>query len=84
MLRVLEISGEQLQPVQLYIDPQGFIARQAFSAPGPDGRSVPIEEVFSDYRRVDGIMVPYKAELVRQGRTILTRTLRTVDAERAG
>ena len=78
VLRVLEISGAQLPPVRLYIDPQGLIARQAFAAPGPDGKPVQVEEVFSDYRKVDGIMVPYKAELVRQGRTILTRTIRTV------
>jgi hypothetical protein len=78
VLRVLEISGAQLPPVRLYVDPQGLIARQAFSAPGPDGKPVQVEEVFSDYRKVDGIMVPYKAELVRQGRTILTRTIRTV------
>jgi hypothetical protein len=78
VLRVLEISGPELQPVRLYVDAQGLIARQAFSAPGPDGKPVEVEEVFSDYRKVDGIMVPYKAELVRQGRTILTRTLRSV------
>jgi zinc protease len=78
VLRVLEISGEQLQPVRLFIDAQGFIARQSFAAPGPDGKAVQVEEVFSDYRKVDGISVPYKAELVRDGRSILTRTLRSV------
>ena len=78
VLRVLEISGEQLQPVRLFIDPRGLIARQAFSAPGPDGKAVQVEEVFSDYRKVDGVAVPYKAELVRDGRSILTRTLRSV------
>jgi predicted Zn-dependent peptidase len=78
VLRVLEISSAQLPPVRLYIDPQGLIARQSFSAPGPDAKPVQVEEVFSDYRKVDGIMVPYKAELVRQGRTILTRTIRNV------
>ncbi len=78
VLRVLEISGEQLQPVQLFIDEQGLIARQAFATPAPGGRSVQVEEVFSDYRKVDGVLVPYKAELAHNGRTILTRTLRSV------
>jgi hypothetical protein len=78
VLRVLEVSGEQLQPVRLFIDAQGLIARQAFSTPGPDGRPVQVEEVFSDYRKADGVAVPYKAELVRDGRTVLTRTLRSV------
>jgi zinc protease len=78
VLRVLEVSNAQLPPVRLYIDPQGLIARQSFTAPGPGGKPVQVEEVFSDYRKVDGIMVPYKAELVHQGRTILTRTIRSV------
>ncbi|HEY6360974.1 MAG TPA: insulinase family protein, partial [Vicinamibacterales bacterium] len=78
VLRVLEISGDQLQPVRLSIDPQGLIARQAFATPAPGGRTVQVEEVFSDYRKVDGVLVPYKAELVHDGRPILTRTLRSV------
>jgi hypothetical protein len=78
VMRVLEISGEGLAPVRLYIDPQGLIARQSFSTPGPDGRPVTAEEVFSDYRSVSGVMVPFKAELVRDGRVMLTRTLRNV------
>ncbi len=78
VLRVLEISGEQLQPVRLFIDPQGLIARQSFSTVGPDNKPVQVEEAFADYRKVDGVAVPYKAELVRDGRSILTRTLRSV------
>jgi hypothetical protein len=78
VLRVLEVSGDQLQPVRLFIDAQGQIARQAFASPAPGGRTVQVEEVFSDYRRVEGVLVPYKAELVHDGRPILTRTLRSV------
>jgi hypothetical protein len=77
-LRVLEISGSQLQPVRLFIDSQGQIVRQAFMSPAPGGRTVQVEEVFSDYRKVEGVLVPYKAELVHDGRPILTRTLRSV------
>jgi hypothetical protein len=78
VLRVVEIAGPGLAPVRLYIDAQGLIARQSFAAMGPDGRPVQAEEVFSDYRRVDGILVPFKAELLRNGRVMLTRTLRQV------
>jgi zinc protease len=78
VLRVLEISGEQLPPVRLYIDAQGRIARQIFSTPGPAGRPIEQEEVFSDYRVVDGVMVPFTAELRQGGRVVLTRTLRNV------
>ena len=76
--KVLEISGEQLAPVRLYIDPQNLIARQSFAAAGPDGRPVQAEEAFSDYRLVSGVQVPFKAEVYRAGRVILSRVLKTV------
>ena len=78
VLRALEISGPQLAPVRLYIDSQGLITRQAFQSPGADGKPVQNEEIFSDYRPVDGVQVPFKAELVANGRPILTRTIKTV------
>ena len=76
--RVLEISGAQLPPVKLYIDARNFIARQAFSVAGPDGRPVLGEEAFSDYRPVNGVMVPFKAEVFRLGNVILSRVLKDV------
>jgi zinc protease len=78
ILRVIEISGAQMPPVRLYIDGQGMIAQQSFETPGPDGKPVQALETFSDYRRVDGVMVPFKAELSRNGRVLLTRTLKSV------
>ena len=77
-LRVLEISGEGVSPVRLYVDTTGLVARQSFSREGPDGRPMIIEEAFSDYRDVDGIKVPFTAELTHDGRQILTRTLTVV------
>ena len=77
-LRVLEIGGAQVPPVKLYIDPQYLIARQMFTAAGPDGLPVQAEEVFSDYRRIEGVQVPFKADVVRSGRVILSRTLKNV------
>ena len=78
VLHVVEISGEGMTPVRLYIDSAHLIARQTFSAPGPDGRPMQAEEVFSDYRAIDGIQVPFTAEVLRNGRTILQRTLTQV------
>lgn len=78
VLRVLEISGEGQSPVKLYIDPQNLIARQAFSIAAPDGRSIEAVEVYSDYRRVEGIQVPFMAELLHNSRAILSRTLTRV------
>ena len=78
ILRVIEISGEGLPPVRLYIDMLNLIARQSFSIAGPDGRPMDAVEVYSDYRRVDGLQVPFMAELLHNGRPILSRTLTKV------
>jgi zinc protease len=56
----LEISGPDLNPVVLYIDPAtGLIRKQVFTADMP-GRPI-IEEQFSDYRAVDGVQIPFSA-----------------------
>jgi hypothetical protein len=76
--RALEISGPSFPTMRLLIDPQGLIARQSFSAPMPDGRTASVEETFSDYRVVDGIRMPFRAELRRDERVMLTRVLKNV------
>jgi zinc protease len=56
----LEISGSDLNPVVLYIDPAtGLIHKQVFTADMP-GRPI-VEEQFSDYRAVDGVQIPFSA-----------------------
>lgn len=77
-LRVLEIAGEDVGPVRLHVGSDGLVARQTFSRLGPDGSTVQAEEAFSDYREVDGIKVPFIAELSHNGRPVLTRTLTQV------
>jgi hypothetical protein len=76
--RVLEISGAELPPVRLYVDSANLVARQAYQAAGADGQPEAAEEVFSDYRPVNGIQVPFRAELLRRGTPILLRTLTAV------
>ena len=77
-VKVLEISGNRVEPVRLFIDDKNLIVGQAFSKPGPTGKPLRNEEIFSDYRPVDGIQVPFQARLVQNGRTVLTRTLTSV------
>lgn len=77
-LRVLEIRGRGLDPVRLYINRDLLIARQSYSAVGPDGQGVATEERYSDYRAVNGIRVPFQTQVVRDGSPLLTRTLTTV------
>jgi len=56
----LEISGTDLNPVILYVDPAtGLIRKQVFTADSP-GRPI-VEEQFSDYRAVDGVQIPFTA-----------------------
>jgi hypothetical protein len=77
-LKVLEISGPELPAVRMFIDRQHFIVRQSFTTPGPDGKPVQAEEVFSDYRPVDGVQVPFRADVRHGGRVVLSRTLTQV------
>jgi hypothetical protein len=77
-LRVLEISGEGVPPVRLYVDAEGLVARQSFSREAPDGGRRTADEAFSDYRDIDGIKVPFTAQLTHDGRPVLTRVLTDV------
>jgi peptidase M16-like protein len=78
VVKVVEVGGNGLEPVRLYIDKDYRIVRQTYATPGPDGRPVQADEQFSDYRKVNGIEVPYKATVLRNGQKILERTLTSV------
>ena len=78
VLKVLEVSGQGLDPLRLYIDRDYRIVRQTYTTPGPDGRPTNAEEQFSDYRKVNGIDVPFKASVLRDGQKILDRTIKSV------
>ena len=82
-LRVLEISGPEIDAVQLSIDDQMLIVKQVFWTVAPQGRSgqtqrVRAEELFADYRTVNGVKVPFEASVVRDGKTLVKRVLTTV------
>lgn len=75
---VLEVSGEGFSPVRLHLDERMLISRQTYTMSGPQGRVIQVEEVLSDYREVSGVLVPFTAELLHDGRPVLTRTLTRV------
>ena len=77
-VQVLEVSGPQLDRVRLFIDQQMLIVGQAYSAAGPQARAILSEEVFSDYRFVSGIRVPFEAQLLQNGQPVLKRTITKV------
>jgi len=78
VLKVLEVSGADFPPVRLYIDRNFLIARQSYTASGPDGLPMKIEEVFADYRAIDNVSVPFKASVLSNGRLIIERTIKSV------
>jgi hypothetical protein len=77
-VQALEISGPQLDRVRLLIDSQMLIVGQAYTTPGPQARPILSEEVFSDYRFVDGIRVPFETQLLQNGQPVIKRTITKV------
>ncbi|MEW6323548.1 MAG: hypothetical protein AB1635_20955, partial [Acidobacteriota bacterium] len=78
VLRIVSASGDDLAPVRLFIDPtSGAVVKLAYQSAGPDG-PVATEEIFDDYRPVNGVSLPFKASLIRNGTTVLERVLTAV------
>jgi len=53
------------------------------ATPGQQARSILSEEVFSDYRLVNGIRVPFEAQLLQNGQPVLKRTITKVSFNEA-
>jgi zinc protease len=68
----LELSGPDLDPTILYIDPEtSLVVKQSYVA---GGRGTPlVEEVFSDYRTVDGVQVAFTTIVRINGESVLDR-----------
>ena len=80
-VQVLEISGPQVDRVRLLIDQQMLIVGQAYTMPSPLGgqsQGILNEEVFSDYRFVNGIRVPFETQLLQNGQPVIKRTITKV------
>jgi len=68
----LELSAAGADPFILYIDPTtNLIAKETYVAAGP--QQPLIEEVYSDYRDVDGIQVAFDAVIRQGGRRVVER-----------
>ncbi len=75
--RAIELSGARLEPIVLYIDPAThLVAKQSYVA-GGTGQPL-VEEVFSDYRAIDGVQIAFRAEVRRGGETILERHVTSI------
>lgn len=79
----LRLSGDDQPPVELMIDrASGMVAgeRYVVEQPGAIGK-VPTEELYSDYRVVDGIRVAFKTIVRRGEAVILERTLTDIELD---
>jgi zinc protease len=74
---VLELSSPSLEPLVLYVDARtSLITGQAYVVRAP-GQPL-IEELFSDYRAVDGVNVAFTAEVRAAGKPIVKRRLNAI------
>jgi zinc protease len=73
----LELSSPSHEPLVFYVDPgTSLISKQAYVVRAP-GQPL-IEELFSDYRPVDGVKVAFSAEVRAAGNPIVTRRLNAI------
>jgi zinc protease len=72
--RALELTGKDLDPMIMYIDPETFrITRQTYVAGGPGAPLV--EELFGDYRPIDGVQIAFSATVRRGSETLIERRI---------
>ena len=72
--QALEFSSADLEPLVMYVDATtGLVTKQTYVAGGM-GRSV-VEEIYSDYRAVDGVQINFAAQIRVGGEPALERTV---------
>jgi zinc protease len=70
--QALELSGEGLEPVVMYIDSTtSQVVKQAYVVNGP-GKPL-VEEIFSDHKTVNGVQVAFSASVRQDGQAVLER-----------
>ncbi|HZB25293.1 MAG TPA: insulinase family protein [Vicinamibacterales bacterium] len=74
-LPVLLVEGGGMRKVSLVLDPDSLlIVRQRY-----DMENATMEERFSEYRTVDGVRVPFRAEVLRNGVPLVERSVDTIE-----
>ena len=77
VFHALELSASDLEPVVLYVDAEtNLISRQTYVIGGA-GQPL-IEEVFGDYKSVDGVQMPLAVTVRRGGQLVLERTVGSI------
>jgi hypothetical protein len=71
----LEVSGAGMSPLTLLVNRDNGLIEKARYVVDPDGRS---EEIYSDYRNVEGIQVPFHTVVRRAGVPAIERDVRKI------
>jgi zinc protease len=73
-LHAMEFAGDDLDPIVLYTDAgSNLVVKQTYVAGGPG--SPLIEELFGDYRAVNGIQISHAATVRARGEVVLERKI---------
>jgi hypothetical protein len=68
----LEFSSMDLEPTVVYVDPDtSLIAKQVYMAGG--GNQPLVEELFADYKTIDGVQIAFTAIVRQGGQTVVER-----------
>jgi outer membrane lipoprotein-sorting protein len=63
-----------------YLDAEsGIELKQSAELEGPDGQKMMVEQELSDYREVDGLMVPHTVKSLMNGTPVLTMTVEKIE-----
>jgi zinc protease len=77
--QALEFSGPDLEPMVMYVDPEtALVTKQTYVAGGM-GQPL-VEEIFSDYRPVEGVQFTFAATVRVGGQPALERTVTDLKA----
>jgi outer membrane lipoprotein-sorting protein len=76
----LKVTRKSGRVQHYYLDAEsGIEVKQASEIEGPDGQTARIEQELSDYRRVDGLMVPHTVRSLMNGTPIVTMTVEKIE-----
>jgi zinc protease len=68
----LELSANTVEPFVLYIDPETNLIEKEAYVSGEPGQPL-VEEIYSDYRPVDGVQVAFSGSMRRAGKRVVSR-----------
>lgn len=79
VVKVLAVFGIDQSPVRLFIDARtGELVKMGYDARARAQGSGYTEELYEDFRSVDGVLLPFKASVVTSGLSVLERVLTDV------